>query len=984
MTPFRPKSDLQLLELLFLLLLFAPGMVLAQNQWSGSPTVTNFSRSDYQAGTQNWTIRQDQKGLMYFANNKGLLEFDGTNWQIFGLPKGTIVRSVAFTANGERLYLGGQSEIGYMERDEKGQNVFHSLAHLIPESLQSFEDIWKIFVQQDAVFFCSEKTIFQLRDNTIEAIAPDNSRFENFFQIGDQIYVQDKERGLFSLKSSQLIPLPDGERFSNSRIVAMLPYTNQETLIITLTEGLFLMNRNSIRPWETDASDFLKTNQAYCGIRLRDGRYAIGSVLNGLLIIDSKGLPMLHLNKDKGLQNNTILCIYQDRQQNLWLGLDNGIDYAEINSSFSIIRSVDGIEGTGYASIIHQNNLYLGTNQGLFYTPWDNQRGPLEVEKFKLVENTSGQVWSINRLQDRVIVGQHQGAFYLDDAEVAPLSPIQGAWKFMALEAHPGYAIEGTYAGLALYRNRNADRPDKAADWQLVTQLDGFNESARIFEEDADGHIWISHAYKGLFKVELSDDLRSISKMTTYNVSNGLPTEIFLYVAKIRKELVFTTPQGIYRHDKATDRFVEHEEFTEIFGKGRNIHRLQEDELGNIWFAVDSDFGVLKVQEQGVFNKLELAYFNQIQEDLVDGFEHIYAYDEQNIFIGTEKGFIHYNSLHNKNTDFPFQMLIRKITSITAGDSILYYGFERADSIQEPQAFDFRMNDFRFAYSAPYFEKISHINYRYRLEGFEDQWSKWAFKTEKEYTNLPAGDYKFRVQARNAYGQISTEAHFSFKIYPPWYASLYAKIAYFLLAVVVLTGLVKYISRREGKKTEAFKREQTKKLEEKEAAFKKEVEKSEGEIIKLRNEKLRADISHKNSQLASATMHLVQKSEILTKIKNDLNNLISEASQDNKKKIQQISRAIEADIRLDNSWDQFEFHFDQVHEDFFKRLRKQFPDLTPKDQKLCAYLRMNLATKEIAPLLNISIRGVEISRYRLRKKLSLDSETNLVAFVLDI
>ena len=182
----------------------------------------------------------------------------------------------------------------------------------------------------------------------------------------------------------------------------------------------------------------------------------------------------------------------------------------------------------------------------------------------------------------------------------------------------------------------------------------------------------------------------------------------------------------------------------------------------------------------------------------------------------------------------------------------------------------------------------------------------------------------------------------------------------------------------------AFKKEQTEKLELKEAEFKEEVKKSEGEIIKLKNDKLNTDIKHKNSQLASATMHLVQKTEILMKIKNDLTNIQSDAATDVKKRIQQITRVIESDIQLDDSWEQFETYFDQVHENFFKRLRGKFPELTPKDQKLCAYLRMNLTTKEIAPLLNISVRGVEISRYRLRKKLGLNSEVNLVAFILEV
>ena len=948
----------------------------AQLHYFGSPAITNFSRNDYQAGTQNWSIAQDQKGIMYFGNNKGLLEFDGTNWELFFLPNHTIVRSFTFGENSQ-LYIGGQDELGYLTADEKGRKSYTSLTHLIPDELKSFEDVWKIFALPESVLFCTEKALFKLESGQIDAITPKKGRFENFFNIDNQVYVQHKENGLFRLKNDKLIPVPGGDIFVDERIVALLPYEKNQLIIFTVSRGIYLMDSSGIRPWKAKASEFLMTNQAYCAIELKNGQYAIGTSQEGLLIMDRNGNPVMRLNQETGLQNNTILSVCQDIQQNLWLALDNGIDYAEINAPFSIIRPETGVEGTGYAAIIHEEKLFLGTNQGMFFTNWNDSKSSIDPVKFTQVDNTLGQVWSINQLDDKVLVNQHNGSGFLDDTQVKPFSNIQGAWKFMKLETQPDYAIEGTYAGLFLYKNLGSAQN---SNWKLVTKLEGFDESARVFEEDDEGNIWVSHAYKGLFKIELSQDLEAIEKISFYNSEYGLPDDLFINVSKVRNELIFSTPHGIYTYDQANDRFVAHPEFNKIFGENRNFHRLLEDELGNIWFSVDNEFGVLKIKEEGVFNKFEISYFNQIYEELVDGFEHIYAYDNSNIFVGTEKGFIHFNPSRNTNSHFPFHVLIRKVTSITEGDSIIFWGNHLDETSEEVHNFNSKKNDFRFSYSAPYYERIDYVQYRFKLEGFVNEWSDWSPKTEKEYTNLAAGDYTFSVQARNAYGQESSQANFSFTILSPWYLSWYAKIAYLFLSIALIGGLVKFISKREKKKTEAFKIEQNKKLEIKEA----EVKKSEGEIIKLKNEKLQSDIKHKNSQLASSTMHLVQKSEILMKIKNDLDSLSKEATPEIKRKIVQITRTIESDIRLDNNWEQFEIYFDQVHENFFKRLRSKYPELTPKDQKLCAYLRMNLTTKEIAPLLNISVRGVEISRYRLRKKLALESEENLVAFMMNI
>ncbi len=926
-------------------------------------------------------IKQDGRGLMYFGNNKGLLQFDGRDWITIRLPNQTIVRSFAFAPDG-KYYLGGQDEMGFLQADDRGLWQFHSLNELVPPELANYEDIWKIYLQNASVIFCSEEALFRLEGDKINVISP-KSRFENFFQPGNQIYVQDKSDGLFLLQNDKLLSVPDGDIFSSRRIVSILPHKESEFLILTASNGVFIMNDDGIEPWQTSSSDFLEKYQPYCAIKLSDGGYAIGTSLNGLLLMDEEGKPTLHLNKEKGLRNSTVLSMCEDIQKNLWLGLDNGISYVEINSPFSTIGSELGVEGTGYSSIIHDGKLYLGNNQGLIYTDWSSTNDPMQIQKMKPVENAIGQVWNMSSIGPDVIIGRHLGASYLVGDKAVSFSNIPGAWKFMQLDLHPEYVLEGTYTGLFLYQKGSKDQQDRR-NLEFVRKLEGFEESARVMEQDRDGNIWVSHAYKGLYKMKLSDDLQSIEKITFYNSNHGLPTDLFINVATIRDELVFTTPKGIYRYDKELDRFSEHEAFNEIFSDHQIFHRLIEDELGNIWFSADSDFGVLKVDDSGIFNKFELVYFNQFEDMLVDGFEHVYAFDKENVFIGTVSGFLHYNPSHNTDIDFPFETLIRKVTLISDEDSIIYWGNSNIEIAKTQRSYPYKLNDFRFTFSATYFHQIDQLQYRYKLIGFNDNWSEWTSKTEKEYTNLDNEDYTFVVQARNAYRQESEVESFTFSIRPAWYLSFFAKLCYVLFAFIALYGLVQFVRRRESKKREHLQNEQAKTIARKDAEFQREAEKSAAEIIQLRNDKLTGDINHKNNQLAAATMHLVQKSEVLVKIKTELKNLLKDASELNRRKIEQISRSIEADIQLDDNWEQFELYFDQVHENFFKRLREQFPGLTPKDQKLCAYLRMNLTTKEIAPLLNISVRGVEIGRYRLRKKLQLEPDVNLVAFVMGI
>jgi ligand-binding sensor domain-containing protein/DNA-binding NarL/FixJ family response regulator len=789
------------------------------------------------------------------------------------------------------------------------------------------------------------------------------------------------------LERGQLVPVADGSLFREFEVTALLPYSAEEHLLVTASKGLFLMSSTGIVAWDTPASDFVKEHFTYCAIQLAGDKYAIGTTQNGLLIMGRDGSVHLHLNRSSGLQNNTVLSLYEDHHRNLFLGLDNGVDYIELNSPFTYIRSESGVEGTGYTSFVQDGSLYLGTNQGLFTLDWDTDKSVLPPLSFQLVPNAEGQVWSLQEIEEHLIVGQHKGAQVIRNGRAVPFSRIQGAWKFMPLQQHPNYAVEGTYNGLILYQ-RTSD-PNDVIPWKMMGKLEGFDESARVMEEDRNGHLWISHAYKGVYKVALDVENQKIREVSFFNSEHGLPADIAINVAKIRGELIFTTPAGIYYFDEDAQSFQQHTEFTEIFGGNRNIHRLVEDEIGNIWFSVDQEFGVLLVKEQGLYNKLDQRFFNHVYEDLMEGYEQVFAYDRNHLFIATEQGFIHYHpsTTDQRSTD-NFRVLIREVAAIEEHDSTLFSGYFRMDTIEdkrrEPDRFPSKMNDFQFVFSATFFEQLEEVQYRYRLKGFQEEWSDWTAQGKKEYTNLPYGTYQFMVEAQNAFGDISTAASYRFVIRPPWYASLVARIGYFVLALAGIGILLTLNGRRWRKRTEELKNQQAQALKEKKEEYQQRVEKSEAEIIYLRNEKLRADLALKNSKLASAAMHLVQKGEILQKIKRDLKKIKTKAVAENQDQIRRLIRAIDEDLRVDDHWDQFELYFDQVHEDFLKRLREQFPMLTPKDQKLCAYLRMNLTTKEIAPLMNISVRGIEISRYRLRKKLELDSDTNLNDFMIRI
>ena len=934
----------------------------------GKPLISNFSKSEYQAGTQNWSIHGAKDGRVFFGNNKGLLQFDGFEWSLSRLPNQTIVRAVSADSSGSVLYVGGQNELGYFDFRSSGETNFTSLHYLIPEEYRDYEDVWKVFQMNDGVFFCTEKAVFYYLGDSIEVIAPRTGRFENFFMLRGELVLQELGVGVYSISGSKYSVSGDEMTFAENRLIALFEL-GELAMAVTESSGIFLLTNGNFTSFDSEIFSYIKDNQAYTAIPLWGEEFLIGTTNAGVIISDSKGNIVRRFDESTGLMNNTVLTAFQDIKGNIWLGLDNGLSYVEINSPFSILSKEYGLMGTGYTAHLHKDQYYFGTNQGLFSSTGS--------ESFELVSSMTGQIWSVQALDKGFVVNGHDGGFYSDDGiEYDPISETKGSWKLLDLGDSP-YVLQGAYSGFYLYRKTGIDSDPL----EFIGKMAGFEESCRVFEEDANGHIWMSHAYRGLYRLVPDFENLKFKEVKRFGSEEGLLDELYIDVSKVREELVFSTPHGIYIYDQAQGKFEEEREFSELLGKGKNVLKLLEDEKGNVWFRTDEEFGVIKIAKNGLYNSVELVRFNELRHELVDGFEQVFALNDGNIYIPTESGFYRFDDSIQGNIDDEFPLFVRAMVRFGNEDSLISVtGTAELDQILlGPES-----NNLKFHFLNPTYGKLNEIEYRCRLIPFEEEWTDWRDFPYEEYSNLDADSYVFEVQARNSFGNVSDTLQFEFVIKPKWFASPAGRLVMGFLTFLAILGMIRVAISREAKKTEEVKQKSQAELEKKEKEFKKEQEKSEDEIIRLRNEKLEAEVSHKNAELASTTMHLVQKSEILQTIKSELEEILNGDSTRMSEKVRKIDRMIAEDFRLDRNWDRFEMHFDQVHENFFKNLRSAFPKLTPKDQKLCAYLRMNLSSKEIAPLLNISVRGVEISRYRLRKKLGIDGETNLVKFIMEI
>ncbi|MFY0654703.1 MAG: two component regulator three y domain-containing protein [Cyclobacteriaceae bacterium] len=940
--------------------------VFSQVSRYGLPITQNFSPESYGAGIQNWKIAQDNQGIMFFSNNLGLLEYDGINWNLHPVKNETKVRSVLI-GNDQRIYTGSQGDFGFFVRNNFGGLTYTSLADsLLPED-RNFDEIWNIYKNEETIYFCTFDNIYIYDQKRLKVIKPGNA-IEMSFLINGILYVHEWNVGLTRLEDDHLVKITGSDIFNDHKIAAIIPLGMQQLWIATQSGEVFTYDGSVFSNWKSDAQDMLLKNLINCATMLQNGNISIGTQSNGILVLSSEGKILRHLSKESGLLSRTVLSLYQDVHENLWAGLNNGISYIELSSPFSILKE-QILPGTGYAALLDNSMLYLGTNNGVFYNDLDQPDA-----KFKMLPNTAGQIYDITKINNELFIGHNRGTKVYANG-ITTQRAKNGSWTFLRPSKKQNFLLEGNYFGLSLYKWDNG--------WQHQYQLNGLNESSRVMEEDENGDIWMTHGYKGVYRITMTEAMDSIENVRYYNSDDGFPSNLLINVFRIKNKLVFTSESGMYRYDAESDSFVPDQYFNEIFGASANIRMMKEDMLGNIYFISKANVGVVKFNKLGEY-VVETNLFNKTKNLLNDDLLNISILDHKNVILGAKEGFIHYNPLTKKDFDQAFPSTIRKVEiNVHNGERIAGESYI-SKSLTKDQTFDYEQNSLRFSYAASFYENPDYLEFQYILEGFDESWSGWSKSSTKEYTNLREAQYTFKIRARNIYGTISNVSEFEFRVAPPWYRTAWAYVGYFLIAFVVMFSSLKFQSRKHKKDKAIMSLNQERALNAKDLKISDITRVTDEEITRLKNEKLKAQVEHKNKELATSAMLLINKNEFISEIKNGLNAVTKKTSiTERTKELAKIIKNIEKNKTKDNDWDHFEFHFDRVHGDFSERLKIKYPNLSPQERRMSAYLRMNLSSKEIANLLNISVRGVEIGRYRLRKKLGIDREVNLSEFILN-
>lgn len=932
-----------MVKFLILFSFFVQGFIFSQEY----PPIIKYPSSQYSAGNQNWMISQDKNHFIYFANNDGLLEYNGSTFKLFPSPNESIMRSVKVIDN--KIYTGCYMEFGYWTRQATGTLKYRSLSNLIKNKILDDEQFWNIIDFEQWVVFQSLNRIYvyDTRSEKIEIIIPKNPIVKSFC-TSNGIFFQSLNDGLFEIENGTYKLISNDPIIVKNRIVNGFSCSSG-TLIQTQSAGLYKLDGASLVKIPTSIDAVLSENIIYSAQMLSDESLVIGSVSSGVFILSKEKKLVNHLTQNTGLSNNTALSLFEDFDKNLWIGLDNGINCINLKSPVKSFSDTSGALGTVYASLLYNDILYIGTNQGLFCKKYNTQNN------FTFVKGTKGQVWSLFKFKNTLFCGHDSGTFIIENGIASNIFNQSGTWKFCNISGNDNILLQGNYFGLSILEKINGR-------WVFRNKIKGFNYSAKYFEVTNNLHVFVSHEYKGIFSFTIDQNFQTISKLSKIPLIGRNAC-----LAKFYNDIYYANKQGIFKFNYKTNFFNKEPKLSTVFDKNEYTSgKLISDESNKLWFFSKNYihyFTLGKLNHKLKQNAIPIP--TSLTNSML-GYENVTQIANSIFLIGTTDGYYTIDIDNLKFKDY--------YTSIS---NVNNNGFNKSSqnvSLLNEGSFNYNQNNISISYTVPEYDKYINAEYQYLLVGNEELWSEWSSKSSVIFKNLPPKSYTFKVRARIARTTIENIAVYNFTITKPWYLTIAMKCFYLLALLIGSFYINKMYMQFYQKKEKKLIEENNLLLEIKELENKQQ-------LMKIKNEQLVHDVDSKNRELAASNMSLVNKNELLAIIKDDLNK-----SNDGSKlqSIKSVILAINKNINKSDSWTAFKDAFDSADKDFLKNIKSAHPLLTPNDLRICAYLRVNLSSKEIAPLLNISVRSVEIKRYRLRKKMNLQHEQGLVEYILKV
>ncbi len=765
----------------------------------GRYLVTNLSAQDYGGHEQNWAITADHDGLLYVGNSSGVLVFDGVSWRLIEMPNGAVVRSLATGPQGT-IFVGGQDEIGYLRPDSLGAMVYVSLRERLPEEARAFNDVWRTFAMSDAVFFQTGNFVFRVR------LAPEGGpsgapvrvwhaeeTYGYLHQAFGTVLLVDKDTDrLLWYQQDDFVPVPSSTGFPAYRAYVFVADGPDQAWMITRNQGVFqctLVEAIACETLDPATTQRLSEAWAYTGVLLPDGRLAVGTIYDGMHLINPDGTTDRILRKPEGLRDDFILYTYVDAQHGLWLGLNDGLARVSLATPATLFEEAQGLPGGVMDLVRYEGTLYAATSSGIFRM----QPGqPTQAAQFEPILASPDMCWSFVLFQGSLLAGCGSGLHRIAGSEVRATWGSSNVFYTLATsEAWPNRVWAGTLDGLV-----TLDFADTNADPVITERFDQVGVTVRnlriVPDATAGGaHLWVG-TYKQAARAFVLPGTGDLQDVRFFDEEDGLPAG---YVASfwMGEALVFATEGGLYTFDAATERFAPHSTaHAPLVAHGLSgkpaLTVVHHDAAGNLWTGVNGPgLSVMPLRNVPSDTVYSTPFARADLGTIYDFLE------EDAMWVGTAKGLLRYEGAYRVPNPLPFQALVRKVATLRT-DSLLFAGTQHAGL--SPTVLPYDERNVRLQVGATNLERTDRTVFRYRLLPYEDAWSDWTEETSRDYTNLYENTYTFEVQAQNVDGSTSAVAGFSFQVMPPWYRSLWAYALYGLGVLLVIGGGVQAYGRR--------------------------------------------------------------------------------------------------------------------------------------------------------------------------------------------
>ena len=887
------------------------------------PYVENFSKSNHDGDSQIWNLCQGSDKSLYFANNHFLLRYNGVKWEKYSLPNKTIIRSVF--EDDDKIFTGSYNEFGFWKR-ENCVLKYYSLSNNKSFFLQNSnnEEIWKIFKFNQKIYFQSFNEIYIYDFKSIKKVKIP-FQISYCFPVDNKLYFASVANGIYEYSNDIFVESKALGLLKNN-IIHHIEKKSDLTYFFTKGNGIFIEQQGVLSSWKNDLNNKLKSELIISARFINNDLLAIGTSFNGLYLVDFKQNTIKNFNKSNSLQNNSVLSINVDSENDLWLGLDNGIAHIEINSPYNLFSDPTGILGSLYAIQQINSDFYLGSNHGLFL---------LSGNKLNFIKGTQGQVWDIFSIKNQLIVGHNDGSFIGNNFNFKKINQVSGGWKFLKSK-FDNVCFQANYSGIVIYQNNNFLQP------KIVK---GLTKPIKNIIQTSQFELWATDNYKGLYKIIFNKnyDVISINNITE---TNNFKNDYNVKMIQFNDQLLFYIDDNWFQFNSKSGKLKKNTVFNRNF---KNISDVVSINTASFLILKDNLFYIVRKTNNDFILDLipEKYYLGKIinQETKVFSFDN-------NFYINLDYGFLNIKTFIKNN-----EKVSIKIEAFYNNKPIL-----NSTKIKFDQPVTLEIISTYFG------NKHQELYYTFNSEGI--------YKTIKDnkivLNNLSSGKQKINIyQNINSKKILITD--YVFTVDRQWYFSDLMILIYILVFSGILFlyyrwNKIRYLEKFKLHEEELKHQNQINRLAF-EAENKEKLQNYEKHILELQ-------VQSKASEVAEKSLSIAKQTDMIDTIQKALEEL-----NDVDKLKSNIQKTIKQNSYNKREWQSFENNLFKSNEDFLNQLNIKFPKLSSRDKKLCIYLKMNLTSKEMAPLMNISYRSIELQRYRLRKKLEIDTEINLSQFM---